>query len=66
MARNVRWESFAAVAVLLGVTQVLAEDPVKLNSRVNKYLKARKAEFDHHLVKPADMGVLRDLLTQTK
>jgi CheY-like chemotaxis protein len=27
---------------------------------------ARKAEFDHHLVKPADMGVLRELLTQTK
>src|SRR3954468_9624438 len=31
---------------------------------VNRH--ARKAEFDHHLVKPADMGVLRDLLTQTK
>jgi signal transduction histidine kinase/PleD family two-component response regulator len=27
---------------------------------------ARKAEFDHHLVKPADMGVLRELLTQAK
>ena len=27
---------------------------------------ARKAEFDHHLVKPADMGALRELLTQTK
>jgi signal transduction histidine kinase/DNA-binding response OmpR family regulator len=27
---------------------------------------ARRAEFDHHLVKPADMGLLRDLLTQTK
>jgi signal transduction histidine kinase/DNA-binding response OmpR family regulator len=27
---------------------------------------ARKAEFDHHLVKPADMGVLKELLTQTK
>jgi signal transduction histidine kinase len=27
---------------------------------------ARKAEFDHHLVKPADMGTLRELLTQTK
>ena len=25
-----------------------------------------RAEFDHHLVKPADMGVLRELLTQTK
>ena len=24
------------------------------------------AEFDHHLVKPADMGMLRELLTQTK
>jgi signal transduction histidine kinase/DNA-binding response OmpR family regulator len=27
---------------------------------------ARKAEFDHHLVKPADMGALRELLMQTK
>jgi signal transduction histidine kinase/DNA-binding response OmpR family regulator len=27
---------------------------------------ARRAEFDHHLVKPADMGLLRDLLMQTK
>ena len=27
---------------------------------------ARKAEFDHHLVKPADMSALRELLTQTK
>lgn len=27
---------------------------------------ARRAEFDHHLVKPADMGLLRELLTQTK
>ena len=27
---------------------------------------ARKAEFDHHLVKPADMAVLKELLTQTK
>jgi len=27
---------------------------------------ARRAEFDHHLVKPADLGLLRDLLTQTK
>jgi signal transduction histidine kinase len=26
----------------------------------------RKAEFDHHLVKPADLGVLRELLTKTK
>jgi signal transduction histidine kinase/DNA-binding response OmpR family regulator len=31
---------------------------------VNRH--ARKAEFDHHLVKPADMGLLRELLTQTK
>ena len=31
---------------------------------VNRH--ARKAEFDHHLVKPADIGQLRDLLTQTK
>jgi CheY-like chemotaxis protein len=27
---------------------------------------ARKAEFDHHLVKPADMGALRELLAQGK
>jgi CheY-like chemotaxis protein len=26
----------------------------------------RKAEFDHHVVKPADIGALRELLTQTK
>jgi signal transduction histidine kinase/DNA-binding response OmpR family regulator len=26
---------------------------------------ARRAEFDHHLVKPADLNLLRDLLTQT-
>jgi signal transduction histidine kinase/DNA-binding response OmpR family regulator len=31
---------------------------------VNRH--ARKAEFDHHLTKPADMGLLRELLTQTK
>jgi signal transduction histidine kinase/PleD family two-component response regulator len=31
---------------------------------VNRH--ARKAEFDHHIVKPADMGLLKDLLTQTK
>jgi signal transduction histidine kinase len=31
---------------------------------VNRH--ARKAEFDYHLVKPADMGLLRELLTQTK
>jgi two-component system CheB/CheR fusion protein len=27
---------------------------------------ARRAEFDHHLVKPADISVLQELLTQTK
>jgi two-component system CheB/CheR fusion protein len=27
---------------------------------------ARRAEFDYHLVKPADIGVLKELLTQTK
>jgi signal transduction histidine kinase len=27
---------------------------------------ARRAEFDYHLVKPADLGVLRALLTKTK
>jgi signal transduction histidine kinase/DNA-binding response OmpR family regulator len=31
---------------------------------VNRH--ARKAEFDHHLVKPADMSALRDLLAQSK
>ncbi len=31
---------------------------------VNRH--ARRVEFDHHLVKPADMGVLKELLTQTK
>ncbi len=31
---------------------------------VNRH--ARRAEFDYHLVKPADMILLRDLLTQTK
>jgi len=27
---------------------------------------ARKAEFDHHLVKPADIGVLKELLAQNR
>ena len=31
---------------------------------VNRH--ARKAQFDHHIVKPADMGLLKELLTQTK
>jgi signal transduction histidine kinase len=31
---------------------------------VNRH--ARGAEFDYHLVKPADIGVLKELLTQTK
>jgi signal transduction histidine kinase/DNA-binding response OmpR family regulator len=31
---------------------------------VNRH--ACRVEFDHHLVKPADMGVLRELLTQSK
>jgi CheY-like chemotaxis protein len=31
---------------------------------VNRH--ARKAAFDHHLVKPADIGTLRELLTQSK
>jgi CheY-like chemotaxis protein len=31
---------------------------------VNRH--ARKAEFDHHLVKPADLSTLRDLLMQSK
>jgi signal transduction histidine kinase/DNA-binding response OmpR family regulator len=31
---------------------------------VNRH--SRRAEFDHHLVKPADLGLLRELLTQTK
>jgi signal transduction histidine kinase/DNA-binding response OmpR family regulator len=31
---------------------------------VNRH--ARKARFDHHIVKPADMGRLKELLTQTK
>jgi two-component system CheB/CheR fusion protein len=31
---------------------------------VNRH--ARKATFDHHLVKPADLGTLRDLLMQSK
>ena len=31
---------------------------------VNRH--ACRVEFDHHLVKPADMGALRELLTQGK
>jgi hypothetical protein len=27
---------------------------------------SRKAEFDHHLVKPADIGALRELLAAEK
>jgi two-component system CheB/CheR fusion protein len=31
---------------------------------VNRH--ARKAQFDHHIVKPADLGLLKELLVQTK
>jgi signal transduction histidine kinase/DNA-binding response OmpR family regulator len=57
VARCLRRELGAAAPMLVAMTGY-SQHEVKRH--------ARKAEFDHHLVKPADMGVLRELLTQTK
>ncbi len=57
VARCVRSEMGEAAPMLVAMTGYSQHE-------VNRH--ARRAEFDHHLVKPADMGVLRELLTQTK
>src|SRR5262249_16046142 len=57
VARCLRTEMGSAAPMLVAMTGY-SQHEVKRH--------ARKAEFDHHLVKPADMGVLRELLTQTK
>lgn len=57
VARCLRSEMGQAAPILVAMTGYSQHE-------VNRH--ARRAEFDHHLVKPADMSVLRDLLTQTK
>ncbi|HEX5472862.1 MAG TPA: response regulator, partial [Lacipirellulaceae bacterium] len=57
VARCVRSEMGEDAPVLVAMTGYSQHE-------VNRH--TRKAEFDHHLVKPADMGVLRELLSQTK
>jgi signal transduction histidine kinase/DNA-binding response OmpR family regulator len=57
VARCLRSEMGADAPILVAMTGYSQHE-------VNRH--ARKAEFDHHLVKPADIGTLRELLTQTK
>jgi signal transduction histidine kinase/PleD family two-component response regulator len=57
VARCVRMEMGDAAPVLVAMTGYSQHE-------VNRH--ARRAEFDHHLVKPADISVLRDLLTHAK
>jgi signal transduction histidine kinase/PleD family two-component response regulator len=57
VARCVRLEMGEAAPVLVAMTGYSQHE-------VNRH--ARRAEFDHHLVKPADISVLRDLLTHAK
>ena len=57
VARCLRSEMGAAAPMLVAMTGYSQHE-------VSRH--ARRAEFDHHLVKPADMGVLKELLTQTK
>ena len=57
VARCLRSEMGASAPMLVAMTGYGQHE-------VNRH--ARKADFDHHLVKPADMGLLRELLTQTK
>ncbi len=57
VARCVRMEMGEAAPVLVAMTGYSQHE-------VNRH--ARRAEFDHHLVKPADISVLRDLLTHAK
>jgi signal transduction histidine kinase/DNA-binding response OmpR family regulator len=57
VARSVRTELGPDAPVLVAMTGYGQHE-------VNRH--ARRAEFDHHLVKPADISVLQELLTQTK
>jgi signal transduction histidine kinase/DNA-binding response OmpR family regulator len=57
VARSVRTELGPDAPLLVAMTGYGQHE-------VNRH--ARRAEFDHHLVKPADISVLQELLTQTK
>jgi signal transduction histidine kinase/DNA-binding response OmpR family regulator len=57
VARCLRNEMGEAAPMLVAMTGYGQQE-------VNRH--ARNARFDHHIVKPADMGMLRELLTQTK
>jgi signal transduction histidine kinase/DNA-binding response OmpR family regulator len=57
VARYLRNEMGEAAPMLVAMTGYGQQE-------VNRH--ARKARFDHHIVKPADMGLLKELLTQTK
>ena len=57
VARCLRTEMGASAPLLVAMTGYGQHE-------INRH--ACKAAFDHHLVKPADMGALRELLTQTK
>ena len=57
VARCLRTEMGAATPMLVAMTGYSQHE-------VNR--RSQKAEFDHHLVKPADIGVLRELLTSSK
>jgi signal transduction histidine kinase len=57
VARCLRMEMGDSTPVLIAMTGYSRHD-------VNR--RSQKSEFDHHLVKPADIGELRDLLTSSK
>jgi signal transduction histidine kinase/PleD family two-component response regulator len=57
VARCLRSEMGAAAPMLVAMTGYSQHE-------VSRH--TRRTEFDHHLVKPADISVLRELLTQTK
>lgn len=57
VAHCLRTEMGASAPVLVAMTGYGQHE-------VNRH--ARRAEFDHHLVKPADIGVLRELLARDK
>jgi two-component system CheB/CheR fusion protein len=57
VARCLRDEMGATTPTLVAMTGYGQQD-------VNRH--ARKARFDHHIVKPADLGLLKELLTQAR
>jgi two-component system CheB/CheR fusion protein len=57
VARNLRSEMGDAAPLLVAMTGYSQHE-------VNRH--ARKAEFDFHLVKPADLTALKELLAQSK